>query len=165
MNSTALPYGLLWLSGLACCVGCSDDWKADTQPVEGRVTINGEPPEGALVHLYPVGEKVDIRGSRPWGMVEADGTYTLSTYELGDGAPVGEYTFTITWPVDPSTPSPTDRLGYAYSSAEKSDYGVTVVEGVTELEPIEMTGVRVEENPQASRTGRPGPPGPGGPRQ
>lgn len=147
---------------LAFCLGCGGDaWKAETQPVEGHVTINGRPPAGAIVHLYPVGEAVDPRNSRPWGMVEEDGSFTLSTYEQGDGAPVGEYIFTIIWPLDPSVPVPTDRLGYAYSTPEKSDYRVRVVAGETELEPIEMTGVAVNENPGAGRRGAAGPPGPG----
>ena len=162
MNPTLLLRRFACLLTLAVCAGCGEeDWKAQTQPAEGHVTINGEPPEGALVHLYPAGEQIDIRGSRPWGMVEADGSYTLSTYEPGDGAPVGEYIFTITWPVDPSTPSPTDRLGYAYSRPEQSEHRVTVVEGESEVEPIEMTGVRVVEDPSRGGPRRGGvPPGP-----
>jgi len=45
-------------------LGCDEDWQAKTVPATGRVTINGQPPEGAIVHLYPVDEKADIRTTR-----------------------------------------------------------------------------------------------------
>lgn len=140
---------------LACmaCLGCGEDWHAETHPATGRVTINGQPPEGALVHLYPAGEKVDVRNSRPWGVVQEDGTFTLTTYELGDGAPEGEYHFTIVWPFDPKVPSPTDRLGYKYSRPEQSQWQVTVEEGQNDLPLVEITNVAVNRDPQ-SRSAR-----------
>lgn len=146
---------------LACllCAGCGEDWQAETHPASGQVTINGEPPTGALVHLFSAGEKVDVRASRPWGVVQDDGTFTLTTYETGDGAPAGEYAFTIVWPVDSSVPSLSDRLGYQFSQPEQSKWKFTIKEGDNILPPVEMTNVKVDMNPRASSAK--GPPMPG----
>jgi hypothetical protein len=146
---------------VACltCLGCSDNWQAETHPASGRVSINGEPPTGALVQLYPVGEKVDVRNSRPWGKVGDDGAFSLSTYETADGAPAGEYSFTIVWPVDPSVPAPTDRLQFKYSQPERSKWPVTIQAGENVLPLVEITGAKVLSKNQASAP-RQAPPGP-----
>lgn len=148
-------YLIRWTAGLlacAACLGCGEDWKAETYPATGKVTINGEPPEGAVVTLYPADEKVDKRNSRPWGIVQEDGTFTLKTYENGDGAPAGEYDVTLKWPWDVSTPSGamTDRLGGRFSRPEQSQWTVTIEEGENELEPIELSGVQVKNRRRTS---------------
>ncbi|MFO0951873.1 MAG: hypothetical protein U0835_12120 [Isosphaeraceae bacterium] len=43
------------------------------------------------------GEGGDAAASRPSGKVSEDGTFQLTTYEAGDGAPAGEYTATLQW--------------------------------------------------------------------
>jgi len=144
-------------------LGCGEDWQASTHPASGQVMINGAPPEGALVQLHPTGEGPDERNSRPWGLVQADGTFTLSTYESGDGAPAGAYKLTITWPVDPTVPSPSDRLGYRYARPERSPWRVEITEGENTLPPVELTGVAVDEDPSvsASPSANAAPPMPG----
>lgn len=135
----ALPILAICLTG----VGCGDGWKAKTYPAAGRVTINGVAPEGARVHLHPLGEQVDSRNSSPWGVVQKDGTFTLSTYEKGDGAPPGEYKVTVRWPFEPDKPDLGDRLGYAFTKPEQSRWQVTIKEGDNQLPPIEVTGAVV----------------------
>jgi hypothetical protein len=157
------PLPLCAIAGLISCltnIGCSDNWQAETQPASGRVSINGQPPVGALVQLYPAGEKVDVRNSRPWGLVGNDGAFALSTYESGDGAPTGEYKFTIIWPVDPSSPAPTDRLNYQYSRPEQSTWSISIQEGENLLPPVDITGAKVLTKEQASAP-RQAPPTPG----
>jgi len=147
------------------CMGCGEDWQAETHPVTGKVTVNGKAPEGAVVTLYPVGEKVDKRNSKPWGIVDGDGVFDLQTYEKADGAPVGEYVVTIKWPWDVNDMSQamTDRLGKAYSNPDKSKWPVTIEEGENILDPIEITGAKVEMKPPSKTGGKvPGPPGPMG---
>src|SRR4051812_42032263 len=93
-----------WLSCLAFA-GCRESWQADTYPASGRVSINGEPPTGVLVQLFPTGKEApDGRNSRPWGLVKEDGTFVLSTYNGESGAPSGDYMVTMTWPPDASRP-------------------------------------------------------------
>lgn len=145
-------------AALACC-GCGEDWQAATYPAHGKIVINGEAPEGAVVELHSSGEQPDVRNSRPWAVVGADGSYALSTYEKGDGAPVGVYKVVVRWPPDVNQPSLTDRLKGAYARPEKSPWTVTVAEGENELPVIEINGAKVLPKEQAgSRRG--GPPGP-----
>lgn len=137
---------LLTLFAVVGLVGCGgSDWQVQTYPSQGSVTINGEPPEGAVVELHSVGtQSPDVRDSRPWGIVQADGTYTLSTYEMGDGAPAGEYSVLIRWPPDVTKPSFADRLSGAFSTTEKSKWTVTIEQGDNELPLIEISGVKVQ---------------------
>lgn len=134
------------LAGLACA-GCGGDWKAETYPAKGTISVNGKPPVGAVLHFVSTAGKVDQRNSRPWAKVANDGSFTLGTYKPGDGAPPGQYAVTIVWPVDPSTPDPRDRLGFAFAKPEKSKWKVTIIEGENELPPIVLKGVTVHANP------------------
>lgn len=142
------------------CLGCGGDWQAETHPAGGQISVNGEPPAGAVVELHATGEAVDVRNSRPWAIVQEDGSYTLSTYERNDGAPVGEYAVTVRWPPDVSQPSLSDRLNNAYVDPSRSQWKVTISEGDNELPPIEITGAKVLSEEQANRAGT-APPGPG----
>jgi hypothetical protein len=132
----------------AACLGCGESWEAATYPASGRVTINGEPPAGALVQLCPTGAKVDERDSRPWGVVKEDGSYTLATYDGGAGAPAGEYMFTITWPPSVKVPSMADRLGHRYSKPDQSRWKMTIKPGENALPDVEMTNVVVNSKLQ-----------------
>lgn len=129
---------------LLVLTGCGgEDWKAETFPTTGSLLINGEPASGALVHLYPTGEAIDIRHSKPWAKVAPGGSFQLTTYEMGDGAPTGEYAVTIVWPEDASKPSTFDQLSRRYDKPNQSQWNVTIVEGNNELEPIALEGVKL----------------------
>ncbi|MGN6544820.1 MAG: hypothetical protein ACTHK7_07210 [Aureliella sp.] len=143
--------------------GCgADDWHARTYPASGRITVNGQAAEGADVTLHPRGQKIDQRGSNPWGIAQADGSFTLSTYKHGDGAPQGEYAVTVRWPVDVTDMSAAmvDRLGGAYANAERSQWEVAIEQGENELPPIEIQGAKVNSQ-QHGRSHRRAPPMPG----
>lgn len=133
--------------------GCSgNDWHAETYPVAGTVMINGEPATDAVVELHSVSKKPDSRNSRPWGLVQADGSYTLTTYAKADGAPPGEYALTLRWPTDITTPSQVDRLSGAYAKVEKAPLKVTVeAKELNELPPVTLTGVKVLTVEKATR--------------
>ncbi|MHB0960886.1 MAG: hypothetical protein ACYC6N_27935 [Pirellulaceae bacterium] len=141
--------------------GCGDaDWQAKTYPAHGRITVNGEPPVGAVVELRSTGEIPDVRNSRPWAVVQDGGFYTLSTYETGDGAPAGDYRLIIKWPPDVSQPSFADRLKGAYANAERSPWSVTISAGDNELPSIALNDVQVQSKEDATAP-RMAPPGPG----
>lgn len=75
---------LVWL------LGCSgNDDKMETAPVTGVVKVHGEAIEGATVTFYP------DKGKYATGMTDAEGKFTLTTYETGDGAVVGTHKVTI----------------------------------------------------------------------
>jgi 3',5'-cyclic AMP phosphodiesterase CpdA len=65
------------------------------QPVKGFVYVNGCPAAQAVVVFHrkdPITGKYS-RTADAW--VEADGSFTVSTYVSGDGAPVGEYAVAV----------------------------------------------------------------------
>lgn len=133
------------LAFAAClaCAGCGENWQVDTYPASGRISINGKPPAGALVELFPT-TKTDQRNSRPWGLVKDDGTFILSTYDGEPGVPAGDYQLTLRWPPDASKPSMIDKLKSRYSSPEKSQWKITIKEGENVLPPVELNGVAVD---------------------
>ncbi len=56
------------------------------------------PPAGALVVFHPTDPAVEKTiGGKPFGKVADDGTFKLTSYAEGDGAPEGEYGVTIDW--------------------------------------------------------------------
>jgi hypothetical protein len=66
-----------------------------THPVRGVVCLEGCPAAGTQVafHLYnPDTKKYAYTAD---GLVESDGSFVLTTYVSGDGAPVGEYAVTV----------------------------------------------------------------------
>lgn len=152
--------GVFGLGLLLFCAGCGETWQTATYPAHGAITINGQPPEGAVVELQSVDEGADVRNSRPWGVVSADGTYSLTTYSTNDGAPVGEYVVTVRWPPTVDRPSLADRLNSAFSTPDESQWQVTIVEGENELPPIAITGAKVAPREKAGARGAP-PMGPG----
>lgn len=116
-------------------------------------------PVGALVQFHSLGGKVDERDSRPWGKVREDGTFALSTYETGTGAPPGTYAITVTWPTDPKVPFSPDRLKSRYSRPEQSEWRATIKEGKNEIPPIEIAGAAIDDSGKPSRRRAPaGPP-------
>ena len=160
--SGLVSYWFLCL-GLASAVGCQPSWQAATHPVAGSLMVNGQPASGAVVTLYPVGEKVDTRNSKPWGVVDAAGEFRLQTYVKEDGAPAGEYMLTVKWPWDVNDMSQalSDRLGGRLALPDKSEIQVQVIAGDNQLEPIAIDGVRLATKPAAAGGRRvAGPPGP-----
>ena len=58
--------------------------------MSGRVTLDGEPLTSGVVYAIPE------RGRSAKGLIQNDGTFTLSTYRDGDGAKVGTHPVVIT---------------------------------------------------------------------
>jgi hypothetical protein len=61
-----------------------------TVGIKGKVTLDGQPVEGASVQFVPIGE-----GQPAFGTTDASGVFTLSTFKQGDGALKGEYKVTV----------------------------------------------------------------------
>jgi hypothetical protein len=77
-------------AGLASAVclglaGCGSD-RVPVAPVEGKVFLRGRPLESGWVTFQPTNG-----GPAATGEIEKDGTFRLSTYENGDGAPIGTH--------------------------------------------------------------------------
>ncbi|WP_237564804.1 hypothetical protein [Blastopirellula marina] len=108
----------------------------------GTITVNGSPPEGAMIKLIKLGEPVDSRKSDCWALVKEDGSYSFSTYEVGDGVPKGEYAWILRWPQNSMQLVP-DKLGEEFWSLEEP-YMTVTVDGRTELSPVELTNVKLK---------------------
>ncbi len=124
--------------------GCSgNDWQARTYPTTGQVMINGAPPAKSIIKLEYLGSPADSRELPPFAIVRNDGTFTVTTYKTGDGAPLGEYAITIRWPKDLSNPESPDRLLDAFSSKDKAITNITITKGENIIPPIDLTGVKL----------------------
>jgi hypothetical protein len=129
----------LGLAGFAvACTSCSQDKRLPVFPVTGQVLFAGKPTPRALLVFHPVVEN----SLRPLGTVDEDGTFTLTTYEQGDGAPAGDYTVTVEWrrlaTVDDDQ-RPPNRLPARYLNPKSSGITARVGEGDNVLPPIQLT--------------------------
>lgn len=68
--------------------GCGDG-RPEVAPVSGKVTMNGQPVPMGTIQFWPE------KGRPARGTINKDGTYTLTTFEQGDGAVLGKHTVTI----------------------------------------------------------------------
>jgi hypothetical protein len=85
---------MTWFAAIAVSIGflngCGGDGRPKLVPVEGTVTINGEPLDGATV----VFKVVDVKGdyARPsQAITDAQGKFKAGTYATDDGMPIGTY--------------------------------------------------------------------------
>jgi hypothetical protein len=130
----------LTCTALVCC-SCSS--AARLQPVRGKVLVDGQPPAGAVVVFHPVDQSVaDTR--RPVGRVEADGTFTLSTFNVGEGAPAGQYIVAISRARAPSesvttTAKDSVQMPPKYGDVRSSPLRATVTEGTNEMPTYNLT--------------------------
>ena len=55
---------------------------------------DGEQVMGAIIVLHPTTEIADLK-QKPIGFTDQSGQFAITTFEVGDGAPVGEYSVTV----------------------------------------------------------------------
>ncbi|MCA9190136.1 MAG: hypothetical protein KDB03_00175 [Planctomycetales bacterium] len=72
--------------------GCGGDNRPATYPVSGVVTLDGKPVQGASISFTSIGEGVQPAVAQ----TDADGKYSLTTFESGDGAMEGVFQVTAT---------------------------------------------------------------------
>ena len=85
--------GVAVLLGLCALPGCGENGRLPTRPVKGKVTLDGKPLANAEIWLVPTTEEVkNARITiRPYAKSAPDGTFTVSSYLVDDGAPAGDY--------------------------------------------------------------------------
>jgi hypothetical protein len=96
--------------------------------VTGSVFFHGRPAEGVRVAFHPSRTPGD-RGLTPQGLTGADGSFHLTSYTAGDGAPAGDYVVTLYWPVpgpDDDVHVHPDRLGGRYADPRTTPLLATV---------------------------------------
>lgn len=142
---------LLWICILlitAGAAGCSNTNRETPDgpspfPVHGKVMYKGKPAEGFAVAFHPNTPWDGVQFA-PSALTDAKGEFQLHSYGENDGAPIGEYTVTFTWPKKVPGPDPdegmetVDQLRGRYNDTRKSKFKATVVEGDNMLEPFEL---------------------------
>lgn len=89
--------------------GCGSSEHFDVAPVKGKVLCSGKPVPEGIVQFAPIsteaptGNKARRPGKSGAGEIKSDGTFEISTYQLGDGAVVGKCRV-IAGPSDPTKP-------------------------------------------------------------
>jgi hypothetical protein len=122
-------------------IGGCDNARVPVHDVSGRVTYQGQPPVGALIVLHPVDDThpTDVT---PTGTVSEDGSFQITAYEPGDGAPLGDYVATIHWfkliQEDGGAGRGPNVLPPRYASPDTSPVRITVKEGGSQIPPIEI---------------------------
>jgi hypothetical protein len=120
--------------GAAAVAGCGKAKRPNERPVypvTGTVTLKGEPMPFAVVTFYPANQPF-ATALKSRANADKDGVYRLTTYELHDGAPEGEYAVVLYVPPKPPEPyelevtNPPDRLKLAYIDPAKSKLRFTV---------------------------------------
>src|SRR5215467_983540 len=94
--SFLLGAGVLFLLGAVA--GCGNGGRAS---VSGKVTVNGKPVTAGLVSFTPIASGAKDPGKPAAGEVQKDGTYTLGTESINDGAVAGKHSVRYTPPTMP----------------------------------------------------------------
>jgi hypothetical protein len=133
---------LAGVAGALVLTGCGrSEPRVPVVSVTGKISFQGQVPAGAQVVLHPV-VKSEESNVAPFATVKDDGTFAISAYDHGDGAPPGEYVATVEWFRLVATEGGGGRgpnvLPAAYASPATSPIRVTVKSEATELPPIEI---------------------------
>lgn len=133
------PLGLLLL--LSACLGCSDG--ITTIPVSGRITLDGGewPRQGILYFAC----KQPAEGfPRRTGVADfgPDGSFTVTSFDKGDGLVPGEYVVNIEcWEVPPSMgagPPAKSAVPKKYQTGATSGFTLTVPVGAGRMDDVKF---------------------------
>ncbi len=139
-RSVILP---LCVAGLIVS-GCADSSRMKVYPVSGKVLYKGEPAVGAEIAFFGLDEELMTPAAPfPKAVVSADGTFSLSSYAPGDGAPTDNYAITIVWKkseaADPEIrETARDTFRGRYASPETSGLAAEVQPRNNELPVFEL---------------------------
>ena len=125
--------------------GCGNESGRQAYPVRGKVLFNGRPVVNGQVTFHPVGD-TSRDAVRAVGKVDEQGSFALTTFKDGDGAPAGDYRVTVVWylarPARPGTASDetvtANYLPAKYANVETSGLSVTVKQGANDLPPFDL---------------------------
>ena len=130
--------GLLLLAFAGC--GNAEPQRTAVVAVEGAVSFQGKPLPGAMIALHPKTPRTDV--PTPRALVDKDGTFRVSTYEAGDGAPPGEYVATIAWyklvGQRGDVQAGPNVLPPKYNNPKTSPWVIRVADQSTRLPPVQL---------------------------
>ena len=138
LSSHAWPLMAIWGLVLISVIGCGSSGPV-RHPVSGRVaTPDGQGCDGALVVFHPR-ESERVNDKKPFATCGQDGSFSLTTDELGDGAQAGDYGVTVVWIRQTETSQKMslssensggrDALGGRYGKPSSPQFEATVTAG------------------------------------
>lgn len=141
-NSGFVALSLVGIAVALTSAGCGySDNRVPVVTVSGKISYQDQAPAGAQVVLHPV-SKSGESDVAPSGTVQDDGSFQISAYHPGDGAPPGDYVATVEWFRIVATEGGGGRgpnvLPAQYANPTSSPIRVTVRNEATELAPIEI---------------------------
>lgn len=134
-------FAILLVVFLAANLGC--DHGPAMMPVTGQVKYNGKPLEFGSIYFQPAS------GQPARGDIQSDGTFTLSTYRLNDGAVLGSHKVRISCyeSQKPGTPKAAGEqtlgkllIPQKYTLLDQSGLTAEVTKDRTEPFAFELTG-------------------------
>ena len=128
---------IVMLAGyVSATVGCSEgESRLPTHKVTGKVVKNGVGVSNATVIFHSKNPPKDF--IKPRAISNSEGEFTLTTYESGDGAPVGDYEVTVEqWLNDNPQIGPTNRLPQKFGSPNTSGIKASVASTENSLSPF-----------------------------
>jgi hypothetical protein len=123
--------------------GCADakPEQVPVFPATGKITFKGEPTVGAVIGLHAKTPPTE-QYPAPRASVGVDGSFKITTYAGGDGAPEGDYTVTVLWykPIKNGNDlmSGPNVIPAKYTKPETSDLEVKIVAGENILPPLQL---------------------------
>jgi hypothetical protein len=123
--------------------GCSktDSSRLPVIPVKGEVLVDGRPVANVQVQLMDVKGMDPKFPTLPSALTDQDGRFAITSYEVGDGAPAGDYTATFTWKeiaiMNQGAEQP-DKLRNKYSDPQTSTFKVKVEASPVDMGKIEL---------------------------
>jgi len=136
-------------------VGCGPHRLA-TVPARGTVRVDGKPVAGVQVVFHPAAaDDTRFLKLRPTARTAADGSFTVGTYAMADGAPAGDYVITAEWfaggpeTSTPATDDPeavaagnaieVDRLGGRFANPETSPLKASIGRLSSSIPPLDLS--------------------------
>lgn len=139
LRAVAVGTVLLISGSIIGCASHADD-ELVMFPVRGTVRVNGKPATGARVIFHPHDEEIP---ATPFGVVDDEGVFELSTFLANDGAPEGDYSVTISWAPPLSGGSDPEmgeeRLPSTFQDPHGSGIVVTIEAEPNDLEPFDIS--------------------------
>ncbi|HET6425582.1 MAG TPA: hypothetical protein VFG20_17970 [Planctomycetaceae bacterium] len=139
----ALCLGLVFSCGWI--LGCAKEGppRKRTFKVTGVLTVDGQPPNSPLqIQCHDLAGLDKEMPTLPQAVSQPDGKFEISTYEKGDGIPIGEYVLTVAWhqfnAISMSYGGP-DKLNKRYSDAKESTIKFSVIDKPVDLGEIKLT--------------------------
>ena len=129
-----------WLSLVLIVAGCGGktETRPPTFPVSGKVVSKGQPVDGATLMFHPASPT--LKQFPGYAKTDKDGSFKVSTFDAGDGAPEGDYSVTITWltvvPEDGGYGD--DRYQGKFNNPATTPFKAKVSKPSTELAPFEV---------------------------